>query len=167
VSGIVALGCRALVATVFTIAVATKLRGGPALMGYLAAAARLGGLRGHQAKPLALLTVGLEGLTVVLLVLPGTPPLGFVVLLRAALRRGERIACACFGASVTPIGPVHLVRNGVLIVICLTGLLASAGGPPPPTWPGATAPLLAGMIGAAAVIRLDRLAAGPAIDHSE
>lgn len=47
----------------------------------------------------------------------------FTVLLLLRLREGRRPACACFGAwSARPIGPAHLVRNGVLLVLSVLAL---------------------------------------------
>jgi uncharacterized membrane protein YphA (DoxX/SURF4 family) len=47
----------------------------------------------------------------------------FTGLIGLRLAEGKRPACACFGAwSSTPIGPMHLVRNGVLIVLAVIAL---------------------------------------------
>jgi uncharacterized membrane protein YphA (DoxX/SURF4 family) len=47
----------------------------------------------------------------------------FTALIGLRLAEGKRPACACFGAwSATPIGPMHLVRNGVLIVLAVVAL---------------------------------------------
>ena len=46
--------------------------------------------------------------------------LAFSVLLVARLREGRHPPCACFGAwSARPLGPGHLVRNGVLAVLAI------------------------------------------------
>ncbi len=48
----------------------------------------------------------------------------FTTLIANRLRRGEHPPCACFGAwSAKPIGPGHLVRNGVLIALAVLALL--------------------------------------------
>ncbi|GAA3613563.1 methylamine utilization protein MauE [Nonomuraea rosea] len=41
------------------------------------------------------------------------------------VRRGNAVACRCFGASQTPLGLSHVVRNVVLVVIALLGLAGS------------------------------------------
>lgn len=47
----------------------------------------------------------------------------FTGLIGLRLTQGKRPACACFGAwSATPIGPMHLVRNGVLMVLAVVAL---------------------------------------------
>lgn len=51
----------------------------------------------------------------------------FTLGLISALRRRESIACHCFGAGSAPIGRSHLVRNGLLIAISISGLLVPGG----------------------------------------
>ena len=64
------------------------------------------------AKPIAAL------LAVVLLA-------AFTTLLGIRIAQGERPSCACFGAwSASPIGPKHLVRNGVLLALAVVALWA-------------------------------------------
>lgn len=47
----------------------------------------------------------------------------FTALLALRLSQGRRPACACFGAwSASPIGPKHLVRNGVLLALAVIAL---------------------------------------------
>jgi methylamine utilization protein MauE len=53
---------------------------------------------------------------------------GFGVGIGAAVRRGVRTSCRCFGASSIPLGKQHLVRNVFLIVVAATGLVAGTGG---------------------------------------
>jgi uncharacterized membrane protein YphA (DoxX/SURF4 family) len=44
--------------------------------------------------------------------------IAFTILIGWRLSQGRHPPCACFGAwSATPIGPAHLVRNGVLIAL--------------------------------------------------
>ena len=43
----------------------------------------------------------------------------------ARLREGRHPPCACFGAwSARPLGPGHLVRNGVLVVLAIVAAAA-------------------------------------------
>ena len=50
----------------------------------------------------------------------------FTVLIGVASSQGRHPPCACFGAwSAKPIGPGHLVRNGVLIVLGVVSLVAN------------------------------------------
>lgn len=47
----------------------------------------------------------------------------FTGLIVLRLSQGRRPACACFGAwSATPIGPSHLLRNAVLLVLAVVAL---------------------------------------------
>lgn len=49
----------------------------------------------------------------------------FTTLIAVRLAHGERPACACFGAwSAEPIGPTHLVRNGVLMALSVLAMWA-------------------------------------------
>lgn len=49
----------------------------------------------------------------------------FSALLIARLREGRHPPCACFGAwSARPLGPGHLVRNGVLVVLAVVAAAA-------------------------------------------
>lgn len=49
----------------------------------------------------------------------------FTALIALRLAQGRRPPCACFGAvTATPIGPAHLVRNAVFMVVALVAALA-------------------------------------------
>jgi hypothetical protein len=46
--------------------------------------------------------------------------LSFSTLVIARLHEGRHPPCACFGAwSARPLGPGHLVRNGLLVVLAI------------------------------------------------
>jgi uncharacterized membrane protein YphA (DoxX/SURF4 family) len=50
----------------------------------------------------------------------------FTGLIARRLAQGQHPPCACFGAwSAKPLGPGHLVRNGVLIALALVVIVAS------------------------------------------
>jgi uncharacterized membrane protein YphA (DoxX/SURF4 family) len=50
----------------------------------------------------------------------------FTGLIARRLAQGHHPPCACFGAwSAKPLGPGHLVRNGVLIVLAVVTIAAS------------------------------------------
>jgi uncharacterized membrane protein YphA (DoxX/SURF4 family) len=50
----------------------------------------------------------------------------FTGLIVRRLTQGQHPPCACFGAwSAKPLGPGHLVRNGVLIALALVVIVAS------------------------------------------
>lgn len=123
-------------------------------------------------RAVAVAVVAGEGLvTVVLgaaLLCPAVPVLvgfiGAVALLVAftvghavALRRGRTIACACFGRTSTTVGPVGLVRNGLLIAVGLVGLSAAVpGGGVAPGW-GMLPLALAGAVGGLLLVSLEDL----------
>ena len=135
-----AIGCRTAVGLVFLLAIAGKLAGAGAFAEFTRS------VRDMRAAPPALVpavarvTVLAEGLTVLLLAigLRVTIVLGFglAVLLTAAfsyavlrtVRTGNRTPCRCFGRSSSPLGPRHLVRNGLLLAVAVAGLAASVAG---------------------------------------
>lgn len=82
--------------------------------------------------------------------------LAFTVVIGLVLRRGERAPCHCFGAHDTPLGPVHVVRNVILIGLAVAGSLADANGY---TVPGVAIAFVAGALVAALVVYFDDLVA--------
>lgn len=66
------------------------------------------------------------------MVVPGTAGIGigiaivllmvFGVGIAAAMLRGLRTTCRCFGSSSAPLGRRHLVRNALLVAVAATGL---------------------------------------------
>ncbi len=52
---------------------------------------------------------------------------GFTLAIAAAIHRDVRAACRCFGASTTPLGTAHLIRNGILLLVSSTGLAVGPG----------------------------------------
>ncbi|GAA3989973.1 hypothetical protein GCM10022247_05740 [Allokutzneria multivorans] len=73
-----------------------------------------------------------------------------------SLRRGDRTPCRCFGASASPLGWPHVVRNAVLLIVAGTGLAGVAAGGAP--HPGVA--LVSGVAGAAfglLLVRFDDL----------
>jgi len=76
---------------------------------------------------------------------------GIVVL----LVRGVSASCTCFGATGAPLGRKHLIRNGLLAGIALSGLLGGASSDLHPG--GVLDAVLAGLIGAALLVAFDDL----------
>lgn len=99
--------------------------------------------------------VAVECAVVVLLAVPATVTVGlltglgllgvFTVAIGAALRRGSTEPCRCFGASASPLGTRHLVRNAILLLAAASGLAAGA-------MPGDAQPWGLVFVGAAAVV---------------
>ncbi|GAA1556420.1 methylamine utilization protein MauE [Actinomadura kijaniata] len=114
--------------------------------------------------PLAHTVIALEAAVPVLLAVPATRILGFgvaLVLLAAftvaiagALRRGRRAPCRCFGASAAPLGPRHLVRNGVLLAAASAGALAPGGAAPAA---GLAVAAAAGLVAGLLIVSFDDL----------
>ncbi|GAB3437401.1 DoxX family protein [Flindersiella endophytica] len=167
----VVLGCRCMIGLVFLASVVSKLRGRESYARFVAATARLGPGWIVARVPAGVLAGGViaaEAAVLVLLVLPGTAWVGFVlagllalvfaVAVLAALRRGDRAPCHCFGASTRPVGGVHLVRNVVLGASAGLGLTvgAAAAGPLEPA--GVVAAVVAGAVAAALVVTADDVA---------
>jgi len=156
----VTVASQALLAAVFGWAAASKLRGFAA---FRQSVLRLGLVPDRYAGVVAIgivaiesgcalavplwPVVGLIGCLGVLMVFCG----GIVVL----LTRGVSASCACFGATGSPLGRKHLIRNGLLAGIALCGLLAGA---PSDLHPGgALDAVFAGLIGAALLVAFDDL----------
>jgi hypothetical protein len=76
---------------------------------------------------------------------------GIVVL----LGRGVSASCACFGANGAPLGRRHLLRNGLLAAIALSGLMADSDLDRHPA--GVLSAVFAGLIGAALLVAFDDL----------
>lgn len=169
--GIVPLGCRCAIGLVLVASILGKVRGRESYAQFVRAAGRLGSGWVTSRVPASALAGGVitaEAAAVVLLVLPGTAWMGFVLAgllavafaaaVVAALRRGDRAPCNCFGVSARPVGGVHLVRNAVLVVVAGLGLAAGAVAAGPVEAAGVAAAVVAGVVVAALVVRADDLA---------
>jgi hypothetical protein len=75
-----------------------------------------------------------------------------------AVRRRTGARCACFGAAERPLGRRHVVRNSILLAFVATALVGVLLGR---TYPlpsaGTVIALMAGLVGALILIRLDDL----------
>ncbi|WP_021591173.1 MauE/DoxX family redox-associated membrane protein [Actinomadura welshii] len=167
----VALGCRCMVGLVFAASVLGKLRGRESHARFVAAAGRLGPgwvLSRIPAPVVAGGVIAAEAAVLVLLVPPGTAWIGFAlagllamafaVAVLAALRRGDRAPCQCFGGSDRPVSGVHLVRNGVLAAAAALGTTAGAVAAGPLEPAGGVIAAVAGAVVAAFVVTADDLA---------
>ncbi|GAA2235354.1 hypothetical protein GCM10010232_22600 [Streptomyces amakusaensis] len=167
-----AFACPILLFGVFAVALVGKARGRAAFQEFAASITALRLLPARVSRAAAVLVTAVEAAVVVLLVPSSTVLAGFalaVLLLLAltggivlALRRGRSAPCRCFGASVTPLGPVHVVRNLLLAVAGAGGLTAmaagaSAGWPPHPG--GSLIAAVSAAVVLLLVVRLDDLTA--------
>ncbi|MER5625692.1 MauE/DoxX family redox-associated membrane protein [Streptosporangium sp. NPDC002544] len=158
--------CQGLLAVVFLVSAASKLRGGQALRAFATSLASMLPVRGDRALPVAVAVTAAEVIVVVLLAVPPTRGAGFaaatallVVLtsgVAVVLTRGGAEPCRCFGASSTPLSGRHLIRNLLLIVVALAGLTGPAG-QHSSTW--SIVALLAGACAGLLVTMLDDLVA--------
>ncbi|GGK82968.1 hypothetical protein Sme01_16970 [Sphaerisporangium melleum] len=93
-------------------------------------------------RRLSQVTVFSEAAVVLLLIGPAeTATIGFLLsstllliftgALLIVIRRGHRRSCRCFGTSATPVGPLQVARNLVLLAMSLAGLMAIASEPTP------------------------------------
>lgn len=132
--------CHCLIGLVCGVSVIGKLRGRAAFREFagttrvlLIAAGPVSGISHAAARVVGGVVVAAEASVVLLLLIPGTGWIGFglaMVLMAAfghgiaaAVRRGVRTSCRCFGASSTPLGTRHLVRNAALFLVAAGGLL--------------------------------------------
>jgi hypothetical protein len=132
-------GCCCLVGLVFAVSSASKLRGRAAFDEFIRTTRVLAvaTIPGYQvsrvgARRMGVAVVSGEIAVPVLMVVPGTAGIGlgiaivlltvFGVGIAAAMRRGLRTSCRCFGSSSAPLGPRHLVRNALLVAAAATGL---------------------------------------------
>ncbi|MEV0977429.1 MauE/DoxX family redox-associated membrane protein [Streptomyces sp. NPDC049915] len=161
------LAVRLLVGIVFAASATGKLRGAGAFAGF-EDSARAMGVPARAVRPVAVTVVAGECAAVVLLALGPGGAFGFgltLLLLAAftagivrALRAGTRTSCACFGASTTPLGRRHVVRNTVLLALAAFGLAAAlAGTPVPGQAAGVLVAAFAALVGALLVIFTDEL----------
>ncbi|MEU7655081.1 MauE/DoxX family redox-associated membrane protein [Micromonospora taraxaci] len=149
------VACRLLLITVFVVAVYTKVSGRSAWLSFVDSLRQMQPLPTRLVRPTAFLTVTIEVLVALLLLIPvrrvgeigfalGAGLLvAFTIVIALAVARGTRATCRCFGASSTPLGWPHILRNLTLLVVAVLGL-AGASAPESLGVPGA---LLAGVGG--------------------
>lgn len=127
----VSLACRLLVGTVFAVSVVAKLRSLDAWRSYSSWLAGLP-LRPLSGRAAPALLSGAEVAVVVLVAIPVSASIGLVagaamsmaltLGLAAAVRRGSRQPCHCFGSSSEPLGALHVARNALLLVLAAVGV---------------------------------------------
>ena len=134
------LGSRCLLAVVFLASFVSKVRGRARYAGYLAATRRLTPRWASRvpAGTLAAVVVAAEAAVPLLLAVPALVPAGlalsivllsgFAVATAAALRRGDRAPCHCFGSSQRRLDGGHVVRDAFLAAVAVAGIVAAASG---------------------------------------
>jgi hypothetical protein len=128
---------RLLLLTVFVLALAGKVSGRGAWDEFVASIGKMAVIDTSKAPMAAVATTVAEAGVVVLAVVPlrwagsasfvlAAGLLGCLTLaVLRTVRRGTAVPCRCFGASDTPLGMPHVVRNALLVVVALAGLAAS------------------------------------------
>jgi methylamine utilization protein MauE len=166
VSAHTVLACRLLIGLVLIASAASKLRSRDAYAAFVGSTRALVPAAGRVTPAVAAATVAAE-LGIALLLVPQATYRfaalaavallsAFTVALAAAVRRGVRTPCRCFGASAEPPGGVQLVRNAVLIVLAAVAASLPAGDPV--AAPGVAIAAFAAVTGAILVISADDLA---------
>ncbi|GAA0369601.1 hypothetical protein NE235_20065 [Actinoallomurus spadix] len=155
----VRLGCACLVGLVFVVSAVAKLRD---FDGFARSVPDLVPARPDRARLLAIAVTVLEASVPPLLITPATAPYGFgiaavllaafTVAIAAAIRRGRRATCRCFGPSRVPLGPRHLVRNGALLGCAMLGAVSPGGLPPAG---GIAVAAAAGLVGAVLIVSFE------------
>ncbi|MFG1947413.1 MauE/DoxX family redox-associated membrane protein [Nonomuraea sp. NPDC048826] len=168
--GYVVVFGQLLVLGIFLVSLVGKVRSRQAYREFITATGRLLAVGPGRARWLGLLAVAAEAAIVVLVAVPVTASVGFVLAvvtlggfgyaLVRALRREEKAApCHCFGASETPVGRRHVIRNLVLIVAALAALGAAFTGTPGGVEiPGVVIAAAAAAMCVLVVVRLDDIA---------
>ncbi len=160
------LFARVLIGTVFLVSAVAKLRSPAAFAAFTRSVRKMKLVPAALVVPVAAAVVAGEVSIVALLAVPAdvTALLGFAVatgLLAAftvaivlVVRRGTDLTCQCFGASTVPLGPVHVVRNLVLLAVAVAGALAIRSGGELHLG-GAGIAVIAGLVGGGLVTVLD------------
>jgi hypothetical protein len=128
---------RLLLLTMFTLALASKISSRRAWGEFVESTRAMAVVGEAQVPAAAVATAAAEGAVIVLAAVPlrwagsaafiiAAGLLGcLAVAVAMVVRRGKSVTCRCFGASQTPLGVSHVVRNVLLVVIALLGLAAS------------------------------------------
>jgi hypothetical protein len=162
-----ALACRCAIGVVFLVSVCGKLRSRPAFRAFVSWLAVLPVplVRSRPGAAAAVMAAA-EALIVILFALPWTvrPGLALAAVVLAAftvgtwlaVARGTDAPCQCFGASTSPLGRRHVIRDALLGAVAIAGAAAAGpGGARPAT---AVLSLGTGLVAAGFVVFLDDLA---------
>jgi len=136
-----ALACRCMAGVVFAAAAISKVRNVTAYRAFAAWLAGLEVLPAPVRRPAAPVLIAVEVAVTVTVALPPTAPAGlllaavtlaiFAVGAAVMIGRDSTESCQCFGASSTPLGPPHVIRNALGCALAVGGAVfaADAGHP--------------------------------------
>ena len=162
-----AVACQCVIGLVFAVSGISKVVGRTAFAEFAASVGTLARVPLRWRTPVAGLVVALElaipvalltSAAAVALLLAAGLMVAFSAAVWSALRRRTATRCRCFGSTDAPLGPPHLVRNGLLFTVAALGAALLLTGPTGPTHPGGL--VVAGATGvvlAAILIRFDDL----------
>lgn len=156
------VGCASTIGLVFLAAAVSKLRDYREFNKSLAV---LAPVRPYLLRPLGVVVLASEAAVPMLLLVPSATQYGlwascglvcvFSAAIAAALRHGKHVPCRCFGASSTPLGAGHLVRNTIILITAVMGALAPSAHSPAPRVAVAIA---AGLAAAILIVAFDDIA---------
>jgi hypothetical protein len=159
----VLVASQVLLATVFVVSAYSKLRSRTALRSFVATLRLLPGPARFAAAMAAVAMEIVAAATLIVLPHMGLAASGMLLIafsmwIAVSLRWGQREPCQCFGVSATPLGPVHLIRNGLLLLVVALGWVALMfpGGAVTAVGLALAAPV--GMVGAILLIVFDDIA---------
>ncbi|MFD1538345.1 MauE/DoxX family redox-associated membrane protein [Nonomuraea guangzhouensis] len=133
----VEVASRLLLLTMFALALVSKISSRRAWAEFVESTRAMAVVGDAQVAAVAVATAAAEGAVIVLAAVPlrWAGSVAFViaagllgsltVAVALVVRRGKSVTCRCFGASQTPLGVSHVVRNALLVVIALLGLAGS------------------------------------------
>lgn len=161
---------RVFLGLVFLCSVVGKLRGATAFRDFRDAVGRMAPALGPWTSPLAVTVVAGEATVVVTLAVPDAVLVGFGLSagllvaftggLVGVLHRNVSASCHCFGGRHSRVAPRHVVRNVILLAVCLAATGARLVTPHGGETPSAGLLLAAGLatVLAAITVTLDDLA---------
>lgn len=163
------LGIRLFIAGVLVIAAVGKLRN---IRSFVLTVRSFRIVSRRWERLLAWTVVLAEIVTALLLAIPAWSAVGlclavllmgaFTVAMLTVLARGERVACGCFGSSTVLIGKMHIVRNSLIILVAIVGIVTSVTSDDTPVgaWEFGIASAFA-IFGVILLVLLDQLLAIP------
>lgn len=165
----VAMVCRLIIGVTFAAAVLGKVRSRAAFSSFTVSLAVLDRLPVRSRPVVAAAAVAAELTIVALVAWPPTVVAGlalaaaalvvFTAVMIHAGRRGLPVTCRCFGGGEESWGRVQLIRNIVLGVVALLGVIALGTAPDAPVSPGATGvTAVAGVVAALLLVHAGDLA---------
>jgi len=135
---VTALACRLALAVVLALSAGGKARSAATFMAFQQSVKNLAAIPARWAVPTAAAVIAAESACAVALLIPPAEIAGeslalgllavFTVVIAAAVARGVRAPCHCFGTSSSPVSADQLLRNAFLIALAGLALAGTALG---------------------------------------